>query len=174
MVIVVSDINPLVVGSLEIRALSKRATARAPPFPHTARRRSKNSLRNGCSQYVRVVIVQIFGRESLLPSLFPKMLMVRIYKPCFIFRLYGLEMWRLPSKEWQELQISWNKDPENIVYCPAQDGWNIQDNAEGGTFWIIALTIHSVVRAMRFGWIWVKKWSSYKFSAFIGGGDGAK
>ena len=81
-------------------------------------------------------------------------------------------MWRLPSKEWQELQMSENKDPENIVYCPAQDDWNIEDNAEGGTFWIIAPTIHSVVREMRFGWVWMKKLSLYKFSVFIGGGGG--
>jgi len=46
---VVSEINLLAVGSLEIRALSKGATARAPPFPNSARRCSKKSLRNGFS-----------------------------------------------------------------------------------------------------------------------------
>jgi len=52
MFIVVSEINLLAVGSLELRALSNGATARAPPFPNSARRRSKNSLWKGVSYYV--------------------------------------------------------------------------------------------------------------------------
>jgi hypothetical protein len=41
MVIVVSEINLLEVGTLEIRDVSNGATAIAPPFPHSARRRSE-------------------------------------------------------------------------------------------------------------------------------------
>jgi len=76
---VVSEINLLEVGSLEIRARSNGATSRAPSFPHSAGRRSKNSLRKGFSSSVTMATVQIFGHESLLSSLFPKILKVRIY-----------------------------------------------------------------------------------------------
>jgi hypothetical protein len=65
--------------------------------PEDAARRASKT---GFFLFVTMVIVQIFGHESLLSRLFPKILMVRIYtKRFFIFRLYGLETWRLPSKE---------------------------------------------------------------------------
>jgi len=74
MVTFVSEINLLEVVSLEIRALSNGATSRAPPFLHSARRRSKDSLRNGfflicndghCTDLrSRVFIIQLISQDT--------------------------------------------------------------------------------------------------------------